>query len=79
MTLTERHIVDTYSSLFEGLKPEYKLALIERLKQSLRAKKIEKEENFFATFGALASDKSKEDFFSDYKTSRYFRKRPTKF
>lgn len=79
MTLTDRHIVDTYSSLFEGLKPECKLELIERLTQSLRTKKTEKEEKFFATFGAFASNKSPKEIMDEIKSSRKFRKKELKF
>ncbi len=35
MTHTERHIVETYSELFETLSPESKLELLERLAKSI--------------------------------------------
>ena len=36
MTLTERHIIDTYSKLFDGLNALTKIELIEVLTKSLK-------------------------------------------
>ncbi len=42
MTFTEKHIVKTYSKLFNGLNEDAKIELIENLSKSLKSKKKEK-------------------------------------
>lgn len=78
MTFTDKHIVDTYSDLFEGLNPLSKLELIERLSQSLKTEVKKKEKKFFKSFGAFASDKSPEAIINEIKSSRKFRKKDIK-
>ncbi len=79
MTYTDRHIVETYSELFEGLSSNNKIELIESLSKSLKAEKKAKENNFYKSFGAFASDKSAEEIIADIKSSRKFRKKEIKF
>ena len=47
MTFTDRHIVNTYSGLFEGLNAVSKLELIENLSKSIKAEKRSKETMFY--------------------------------
>ena len=47
MTYTDKHIVETYSDLFEGLSSISKIELIENLSKSL--KPIKKPENLTST------------------------------
>ncbi len=54
MSYTEKHIVDTYSGLFEGLSPISKIKLIESLAKSLKTEKKISEKNFYKSFGAFA-------------------------
>ena len=79
MTYTDRHIVETYSDLFEGLSSLSKIELIESLSKSLKANKKLRESNFYKSFGAFASTKSAEEIISDIKLNRKFRKKEIKF
>ncbi len=79
MTLAERHIIDTYSGLFESLSAVAKLELLERLAKSIRKGKKSKEKDFFDSFGAFPSDKPAEVIISDIRESRKFRKKDLKF
>ncbi len=73
MTYTDKHIVNAYAELFEGLSSMNKLELIERLSKSIRSDQEKKEKSFFKSFGAFASDKSAEEIINDIKSSRNFR------
>jgi hypothetical protein len=79
MTYTDRHIVETYSGLFEGLSSISKIELIESLSKSLKANKKHRESNFYKSFGAFASSKSAEEIISDIKLNRKFSKKEIKF
>lgn len=79
MSYTDRHIVETYSSLFEGLSSLSKIELIESLSKSLKTEKKTKDSKFFKSFGAFSTDKSAEDIMEDIKSSRTFRKKEIKF
>ncbi len=57
MTYTDKHIVETYAGLFEGLSSISKIELIESLSKSLKADKKDKEAKFYKSFGAFASTK----------------------
>lgn len=78
MTYTDKHIVETYSELFEGLNSKTKIELIEGLSKSLKGENKSKESNFYKSFGAFASDKSAEEIVSDIKASRKFRMKEIK-
>ena len=79
MTFTERHIIDAYAALFEGLNPVSKLELIERLSRSLKTESQKKEKKFYKSFGAFASDNPAEAIISDIRSSRTFRKKDIAF
>jgi hypothetical protein len=78
MTHAERHIIDTYSGLFESLSAVAKLELLERLAKSIRKGKKSKEKDFFNSFGAFPSDKPAEKIISDIRESREFRRKDLK-
>ncbi len=78
MSYTERHIVETYSDLFEGLSSLSKIELIESLSKSLKVEKTAKDKKFFKAFGAFASEKSAEEIIADIRSSRKFRNREIK-
>ena len=78
MTYTDKHIVETYSGLFEGLSSISKIELIENLSKSLKADKRTRESNFYKSFGAFASSKSAKEIISDIKLNRKFRKKEIK-
>jgi hypothetical protein len=73
MTFTDKHIVETYATFFEGLNPTSKIELIEKLSKSLKTENKKKEKNFFKSFGAFVSQQSAEDIIEDIKSSRKFR------
>lgn len=79
MSYTDRHIVETYSGLFEGLSSLSKLELIESLSKSLKIEKATKERKFYNSFGAFSSKKSAEEIIADIKSSRKFRNKEIKF
>jgi len=70
MTHAEKHIVETYLGIFEGLSSVSKLELLERLAKSLRRDTKSKEKEFFKSFGAFASEKSAKDIAKEIKESR---------
>lgn len=73
MNYTNRHIVETYSGLFEGLNATSKIELIERLSKSLKNENSTKDSKFYKSFGAFDSDKSADEIIADIKLSRNFR------
>lgn len=79
MNYTDRHIVEAYSELLEGLSSDSKMVLIESLSKSLKTKEKTVEDHFYGSFGAFASDKSAEEIIVDLKASRKFRKKDIKF
>ena len=79
MTYTDKHIVETYTELFEGLNSESKAELIESLSKSLKAKSTDKELEFYKSFGAFASDKSAEEIIAEIKSARKFKKKEIRF
>lgn len=70
MTHAEKHIIETYSGLFESLSSISKLELLEKLAKSIRKDNKTKEKEFFKSFGAFASDKSAEEIAREIKESR---------
>ena len=80
MTATDKNILEAYSNLFEGLSYIYKIELIERLTKSLKTvSKKSKENNFYKSFGAFASEKSAEEIVSEIKENRKFSNKEIKF
>ncbi len=61
MTLTDNHIVETYSHLFGGLSASHKIELIESLAKSLKISDKAKDDRFYNSFGAWESSKSAEE------------------
>ena len=78
MTHAERHIIDTYSGLFENLSAVSKLELLKRLAKSIRKGNESKEKEFFSSFGAFISDKPAEEIAKEIRESRKFRKKDLK-
>lgn len=78
MTHAERHIVETYSNIFENLSSISKLELLEKLAKSIRKDSKSKEKEFFKSFGAFASEKSAEDIATEIKESRKLREKDLK-
>ncbi len=79
MSLSDKHIVDTYATLLEGLSTSNKIELIESLSKSLKQSKKSKEDKFFKSFGAFASKKSPRAIMADIKASRKFKSKRLKF
>lgn len=79
MNYTDRQIVKSYSGLFEGLSSLSKMELIEQLSKSLKIEKKSKDDDFYGSFGAFASDKSPEEIIKDIKENRKFKKKEFKF
>jgi hypothetical protein len=73
MNYTDKHIVETYSGLFEGLSSLSKIELIESLSKSLKTEKTTTDTKFYKSFGAFSSKKSAEEIIADIKSSRKFR------
>lgn len=78
MTFTDRHIIENYFKLFEGLKPTSKMELIEKLAKSLKKEKKFQDDEFFQSFGAFDSEKSAEEIITEIKESRKFRNKDLK-
>ena len=79
MSYTNRHIIETYSGLFEGLSSINKIELIESLSKSLKTESSKKEAKFYKSFGAFGSDKSPEKIISEIKANRNFRNKEISF
>ncbi len=79
MTITDKHIVDTYSKLFEGLNPLTKIELIEKLTKSLKKEKKSKESEFLKSHGAFATDKSADELVKEIRENRKFRNKDLSF
>ena len=79
MTSTEKHIVEIYSELLEGLSSDSKTELIENLSKSLKIGKKNKESKFYKSFGSFASEKSADETIADIRSSKKFRKKEIKF
>jgi hypothetical protein len=79
MSYTDKHIVEAYSGLFEGLSSSNKIELIESLSKSLKTEKSVKDNNFYRSFGSFSSEKSAEEIIDDIKLSRKFRNKEIKF
>lgn len=78
MTYTDKHIVDTYSNLFEGLSSISKIELIESLSRSLKANKKKREFAFYKSFGSFESKKPAPAIVAEIRATRKFRKKDIK-
>lgn len=79
MTYIDKHIVESYTGLFEGLSSINKIELIESLSKSLKVEAKTKEIAFYKSFGAFASENSAEEIILEIKSSRKFRKKEIRF
>lgn len=79
MSFTNRHIVETYTELLEGLSNTNKIELIENLSKSLKTESKKKDKAFFNSFGAFGSGKKTETIIKEIRTSRKFRKKELSF
>lgn len=79
MTRAERHIIETYSGVFESLNSISKIELLEKLVRSIKKDTKSKEKEFFKSFGAFSSKKSAEEIAKKIKESRKFRDKDLKF
>ena len=78
MSYTEKHIIDSYSTMFSGLSPLSKIELIESLTKLLKKEKVEKVEivdKFYKSFGAFSDEKTAEEMVKEIKASRKFKNR----
>ena len=67
MNFTDKHIIESYKNLLEGLNENTKLELIENLSKSLKQKKSIKENAFYKSFGPYVSDKQAEIIIKEIK------------
>jgi hypothetical protein len=79
MSYADKHIVETYSMLFDGLSSLSKIELIEKLTKSIKREKTAKKDTFFESFGAFSNEKSAEEIIFDLKSSRKFINRQINF
>jgi len=75
MAYIDKHIVETYTDLFEGLNNTHKTDLIESLSKSLKEDEQKKDKKFYKSFGAFGSNKSPEKIISEIKAARKFKTR----
>jgi len=75
MTFTDKHIVEAYSELLEGLSSNSKMELIENLSKSLKKEKKNSDKKFYASFGAFSTEKSPEEIVAEIKSNRTFKKK----
>ena len=78
MTYTDKHIIESYAGLFEGLSAMSKIELIESLSKSLKLEEKSKDNAFYKSFGAFASNKPAETIIKEIKSSRKFKNREIK-
>jgi hypothetical protein len=78
MTTAEKHIVEAYSGLFDGLSSSSKIELLESLAKSLKKNRETREEDFFRSYGAFGSSKPAEEIAGEIKESRKFREKDLK-
>ena len=79
MSHTDKHIIENYSMLFEGLNSLTKIELIESLTKSLKRERKVKKDRFFDSFGAFGSEKPAEEISKEIKASRSFNNKDIKF
>ncbi len=79
MSYTDRHIIETYSNLFEGLSSSNKVELIESLLASLKKEPNQSDDKFYKSFGAFDSTKPAETIYAEIKSSRKFRSKKIRF
>ena len=75
MSYTEKHIIESYSTMFRGLSPLSKIELIASLTKLLKKDKVEKLDTFYKSFGAFSDEKTAEEIVKEIKASRKFKNR----
>ena len=78
MTYTDKHIINTYSELFEGLSSDSKMELLENLSKSIKSDNKRKDKSFYNSFGGFESDKSAEQIITQIRSARTFRDKEIK-
>ncbi|MFC6100384.1 hypothetical protein [Olivibacter domesticus] len=79
MSTVSKHIVKSYSNLFDGLDAVTKLELIESLTKSIRKNKDTKETAFYKSFGAFSASEEAETLVDEIRSARKFRKKDISF
>jgi len=79
MSTVSKHIVKSYSNLFDGLDAITKLELIESLTKSIKRNKDTKETAFYKSFGAFSSNDETETLVKKIRSARKFRKKDISF
>jgi hypothetical protein len=79
MSFTNRHIIETYTELLDGLSETNKIELIESLSKSLKKESKKKDSAFFNSFGAFGSERKAELIIKEIRASRKFRKKEISF
>lgn len=79
MNYTDKHIIESYSLLFDGLSSLSKIELIESLTKSLKREKTTKKDTFFKSFGSFSSEKTAEEIVLEIKSSRRFKNKEINF
>ena len=72
MSYAEKHIIETYAMLFDGLSSISKIELIESLTKSLKKDKIKNTDSFYNSFGAFSSEKTAKEIITEIKNNRKF-------
>ena len=73
MSLTERHIIETYSMMLNGLSPLSKIEIIASLTKSLKKDTMAEVDSFYESFGAFSTEKTAEEIVLEIKSSRKFK------
>ncbi|HET8860575.1 hypothetical protein [Marivirga sp.] len=79
MTIVEKHIVNSYSKIFDMLNKRIKLKLIEKLEKSISKSRDSDDKIFYSSFGKFSSEKSAKEIFSEIKANRGFKSRDLNF
>ncbi|RKD13766.1 hypothetical protein BCY91_09385 [Pelobium manganitolerans] len=73
MTYAEKHILETYSTIFENLSFKSKVKLLQKMVTALKAEVPRQKKDFFTSFGAFAPNKTAEEIVKEIKKSRSFK------
>lgn len=79
-SFTDKHIIDSYLQMIEGLSNNSKKILINKLTKSIEKNNDKvKDSKFEKLYGAWKSDKSADEIIADIKSSRSFRQKDLNF
>lgn len=79
MTLTEKHLIETYTNLFRSLSTENKIGLQASLSKLIETEEDTTDSRFYNSFSAFPSSDSAEEIIADIKANRNFRNKEIKF